>query len=267
MTRAFVSELYIYPVKGMGQVALEKMVIGKTGPENDRRWMLIDEEGKFISQRTHPKLSLIRIESMDTGFVLKLPSQEESFPLESLEKNNIITATIWKDDCRVVELSKSLSRSVSDFLGISCRLVGFEESERRIIDQKYALTPQDQVSFADGFPLLVITQESLDDLNQRLSQPVGMDRFRPNIVIKGALPYAEDNWKRIRIGNIIFEGVKPCSRCNATTVDQSTGIKGKEPLRTLAQYRNTEKGIMFGMNMIHHSQGIINLNDPVEVYD
>lgn len=267
MTQPFVSELYIHPIKGMHRIALETMPIGKTGPENDRRWMVIDKEGKFISQRTHPKLALIRPELMNNTIVLKLPELEEKITLESVDAGKTINAEIWKDTCRVVEVSKETSLKISDFLEISCRLVGFAKDERRIVNSRYARTPQDQVSFTDGFPFLVISQESLDDLNHRLAEPVGMERFRPNIVVKGATPFAEDNWKRIRIGSMILEGVKLCSRCNVTTVNQETGVKGKEPLRTLARYRNTEKGIMFGMNMIHHAQGVINLHDPVEILD
>lgn len=263
-----VKELYIHPVKGLKRIPLQSMKIDSIGPVDDRRWMIIDSENKFVSQRTHPPLSLIHVALDQNKLCLQIPDQPEvTIPLTPSISPEI-QATIWKDICGVVEVSTEASRALGQFLGLECKLVKMAENKGRFIDQKYTL-PQEtkirEVSFADGFPFLITTQESLDDLNNRLESPVKIHRFRPNIVVQGTSALAEDHWKTVRIGEIVFDLVKPCTRCTVTTVDQDTGEKGKEPLKTLAKYRNTEKGIVFGQNAIHRSKGTIHIGDELVV--
>ncbi len=262
-----VSQLHTYPIKGTLGISSQTMNFCETGPENDRRWMLVDNEGHFISQRTHPQLCLIKTEIKDDTLKILVPNVGD-IKVEITSKGELFQAIIWKDNCLVVEQSKEASSLISDFLKTPCRLVGFAANSIRPVTSSYNVTDKDQVGFADAFPILLISQGSLDDLNGRLdAPPVGMDRFRPNIVVTASAPFAEDNWKRIRIGNLILYGVKQCSRCTVTTIDQETGEKGKEPLKTLARYRNTEKGIMFGMNMIHESNQTIHVGDKVEILE
>lgn len=263
MTLPYVSQLVIYPVKGMAGIQQESMPIGKTGPENDRRWVVVDEEGKFLSQRTHPGLALIKTSLVDDHLMLTIPGNSP-IPVHPTTQGSTIEISVWKDTCLAVEQSSLASKMLSEYLKASCRLVGFAEGAMRPVSEKYAVTTSDQVGFADGFPFLIISKASLDDLNKKLAHPVPMDRFRPNIVVENVQAFAEDHWRRIRIGSVILEGVKPCSRCIVTTVDQETAERSKEPLKTLARYRNTEKGIIFGMNMIHHGPGTIQLGDKLE---
>lgn len=263
-----VSELYIHPVKGLKRIPLQSMKIDSIGPVDDRRWMIIDSENKFVSQRTHPILSLIRVALDQNKLCLQIPDQSEISISLAHSVSPEIQATIWRDTCRVVEVSVEASQALSQFLGVDCRLVRMAENKSRFVDQQYTLSQEArEVSFADGFPFLLTTQESLDDLNNRLESPIKMNRFRPNIVIQGTSALAEDHWKTVRIGEVVFDLVKPCTRCTVTTVDQDTGERGKEPLKTLAKYRNTEKGIVFGQNAIHRSTGIIHIGDELVVLE
>jgi uncharacterized protein YcbX len=171
---------------------------------------------------------------------------------------------IWRDRCDAIDQGDAAAEWASAFLGASCRLVRIADDTVRPVDRDFAVSEGDQVGFADGYPFLLTTEESLADLNDRMAQALPMDRFRPNIVISGFEPFAEDDWRRIRIGEIAFAVVKPCARCPITTTDQATAKRGQEPLRTLATYRQVPgKGVMFGQNLIHESTGIIRVGDPV----
>lgn len=264
MPQIKVTELNIYPVKGTQGISLPKLTINSTGPKDDRRWMIIDENGKFISQRTHPALAIVKSEIVEGKLKLIIPHIAPLF-IDNCDEGDMLEAVIWKDTCHVIEQSKHASQALSDYLKIPCKLVGLAKNTIRPVNSKYAVTDKDHILFADGFPVLITSQSSLNDLNDKLSDPVPMNRFRPNIVVQGLEPYEEDNWKRLRIGSVFFEAVKPCSRCTVITIDQSTGEKGKEPLKTLAKYRNSEKGIMFGMNLIHCNEGVIQVGDNLKI--
>lgn len=264
MSQITVTELNIYPVKGTQGISLTKLTINSTGPKDDRRWMIIDENGKFISQRTHPALAIVKSEIVEGKLKLLIPHIAPIF-IDTCDEGNMLEAVIWKDTCHVVEQSKQASQALSDYLKIPCKLVGLANNTIRPVNPKYAATDMDHILFADGFPFLITSQNSLSDLNSKLSESVPMNRFRPNIVVQGLEPYAEDNWKSLRIGDVFFKAAKPCSRCTVITIDQSTGEKSKEPLKTLAKYRNSEKGIMFGMNIIHCNEGIIQVGDNLEI--
>jgi uncharacterized protein YcbX len=171
---------------------------------------------------------------------------------------------IWKDQCVAVAAGAEADAWFTALLGTPCRLVTMPSSTVRQVDLGYA-EPGDPVGFADGFPFLLISQGSLDELNRRLEHPVPMDRFRPNIVVDGCEPHAEDGWSRVTIGEISFRVVKPCARCVITTTDQQTGERGREPLRTLATYRRVGNKVLFGQNLIHDGVGAVRVGDPCVV--
>jgi hypothetical protein len=211
--------------------------------------MLVDASGTFQTQRLIPQMALFRIHMSGNAIVVFFESDQIELLAEPPVHGKTIPARIWNDTVAVVEASKQYHDWFSARLGMTCRLVGFPEHESRLIDPAYR-PGQENVSLADGYPLLVIGQSSLDDLNSRLEQPVPMNRFRPNIVFTGGDPYEEDQWRKFRVGGNRFLGVKPCGRCVLTTVDQDTGVAGKEPLLTLSRYRRKGERICFGQNVI-----------------
>ena len=236
------------------------------GLANDRLMMLVDDSGKFITQRTHPSLALIDVAMNHQGISLSTDSQGQLNIHSGSFQTNQQQVEVWGDICQANQASNEINQWFSEFLGFSASLVAYQENKPRPVDKDYAQAG-DNVSFADGFPLLVISQSSLDDLNSRLVEPVTMRNFRPNLVVKGCEAYAEDSWQQIKVGEIIFDAVKPCSRCVLTTVNPKTGIKreDKEPLKTLSQYRRAPGGVMFGMNLIPRSTGRIELGNKVEI--
>ncbi len=256
------SELNIYPVKSCRGIRVHQAVLVDRGLQYDRRWMIADASGRFLTQRECPRLALIEVGLEANHLVLHAAGMsEQRIPLE-LSGNTIRQVDIWKDTVGALGADSEANAWVSSFLGIPCQLVYMPDSTFRPVNPDYAVH-EDQVSFADAFPLLLISMASLHDLNRRLEVPVPMNRFRPNIVISGCGPYEEDSWKRIQIGSALFHIVKPCSRCATVTVDQKTGIRGDEPLRTLSQYRNHDGKVHFGQNVIHGNKGIVRVGDTV----
>jgi uncharacterized protein YcbX len=225
--------------------------------------MLVDETGKFLSQRQLPRMALITVLLEGEQLVVKAPNRETlSIPLH-LDRNRI-PVQVWNDVCEAIPLGEEVSQWFSEFLETSCQLVYMPDSSFRPVNPRYT-TDKQQVSFADGFPFLLISEASLQDLNQRLDEPVPMNRFRPNLVVSGCEAFAEDGWCSIRIGSIPFRVVKPCERCIITTVNQALGIRGKEPLQTLAQYRRRNGQILFGQNLIQGKLGTLQVGDSVEI--
>jgi len=256
-----VSEIWIYPVKSLGGIALNTARVLPKGIECDRRWMLIDSDNRCMTQRDHPRMACFQLSYVPDGFLVR--HEEERIFLPFSAKGTSLSAIIWNDVVEVVEVSEELSQWFSSRLEFQCRLVSFPEINTRVVDQVYAQN-NEQVSLADGYPLLIIGQASLDDLNQRMLTPLPMNRFRPNIVFTGGEPYEEDGWHHFRIADTGFAGVKPCGRCVLTTVDQERGEKaGKEPLATLARYRQREKNVLFGQNLLVTNEGIINRGDHI----
>ncbi len=263
-----VSSLFIYPVKACKGVSLTKMQIGKKGPVGDRRWMFVGDDGRFLSQRQHPKMCFFEAESQSDKLIIRSKNLPPLIvKMQNLEEKKMRQVTIWKDTLEVPDMGPQASEWASDFFGFPAHLVYIPETVHRKVNPKYATKEADEVSFTDGYPVLIISEASLGDLNLRLKEPVPMNRFRPSIVISGCDAFEEGTWKRIRIGSTTFSLVKPCSRCVVTTVDQATGIADPqgEPLVTLSQYRKTEGGIMFGENAIHENEGSISLHDEVVV--
>jgi len=228
--------------------------------------MLIGDDGRFLSQREHHQLALVRVEIDENKLRLEAPGMS---PLEVGLEGAVGPACrvqVWDDECAAVAEGEDAARWFSKHLGCPVRLVRMASDNARPLGSSTA-QPGDQVSFADGFPFLLVSAASLDGLNRRLSLPVPMDRFRPNIVIEGCEPHAEDDWSRVRIGEVEFRFVKPCARCVVTTVDQATGERKREPLRTLSTYRTVDGQVLFGQNLVHEGRGIVRVGDPVEVLD
>jgi uncharacterized protein YcbX len=169
---------------------------------------------------------------------------------------------VWEDECPAVDEGMDAAQWFSEHLGHPARLVRLADDDARPLASSSA-QPGDRVSFADGFPFLLISRASLDELNRRLSLPVAMERFRPNIVVAGCEPHDEDGWHRLSIGEVVFRVAKPCARCVVVTVDQATGERGREPLRTLSTYRTVDGQVHFGQNLIHEGRGVVRVGDPV----
>ncbi|MCC8426197.1 MOSC domain-containing protein [Mucilaginibacter sp. UR6-11] len=260
-----ISELYIYPVKSLGGIQLNKATVTDRGFKYDRRWMLIDENNRFISQREHAIMALFNT-SISAGYLTVTYSGTNHSINLSLTpvKENVMPVTIWDDTCLAQPVSDEADEWFSRLLGINVRLVFMPDDTRRVTDPQYA--PADSItSFSDAYPFLMIGRASLDDLNQRLKNSLPMNRFRPNIVFTGGQPYQEDTMDKLTINNIVFNGVKLCARCNIITINQSDASIAKEPVKTLASYRARNNKIYFGQNLVHSGTGIIAVGDELTV--
>ncbi|MBN8577765.1 MAG: MOSC domain-containing protein [Cytophagales bacterium] len=250
MSERTLSEIWIYPIKSFGGIRLKQARVLPKGLEHDRRWMLIDEAGRFITQREHPAMALFQLTMQGNQLTItsRRTSAQLSIPL-SAPTGQAYPCVVWDDAITALEPSARWSSWFSNQLGFTCRLVFFPEENVRAVDPKYVAN-NEQVSLADGYPYLLIGQSSLDDLNSRLKTPVEMQRFRPNFVVAGGVPYEEDTWKEFEIGTLRFKGIKRCARCVLTTVNPATAEKGPEPLFTLSRYRKEGNKIFFGQNVI-----------------
>jgi len=229
----------------------------------DRRWMIVDASGKFVTQRELAQLSLVGTALEGEKLRLTAPGRPELLLPLTHETGESREVQVWED--RGVAQAHALGSAwFSDYLGAPHELVYMPEQYQRQVNPTRA-KPGDIVSFADAYPFLLISEASLADLNSRLDEPLTMERFRPNIVISGTEPFAEDGYARVRVGEISFRGPKRCERCVITTVDPATGERGREPLRTLAKYRLTDQKIWFGMNLIHDNVGSLRVGDSVNV--
>jgi uncharacterized protein YcbX len=266
MGALILSALNVYPVKSAGGVALLSARVDERGLAGDRRWMVVDSDGRFLTQRTHPRLALVSVAIRTDQLTLGAPSMAPLALRTPPPTAPVVAVRVWEDICEAVTAEEDASRWLSEFLGIRCRLVLMADASHRLVGARGG-APASRIAFADAFPFLLISEESLEDLNSRLATPLPMDRFRPNLVVRGCEPYAEDGWRRIRIGGIIFWVVKPCSRCTTTTVDQSTGERGREPLATLATYRRAGNNVLFGQNLVHEGTGELRFGDGVAVLE
>ena len=253
------SEIHIYPVKALGGISLQSSVVQLRGLQHDRRWMLTDEQGTFLTQRDIPEMALLGTAIEPRHLVVfekKNPASRVLVPLDVVpddlpEK----MVAVWGDRCAARQLPDEIGGWFSDVLGKKMQLVLMPDTTRRAADGRYA-PPGQVVSFADGYPFLIIGQASLDDLNSRLAQPLPMNRFRPNFVFTGGQPFEEDGWSDFRIGDVAFRGVKPCARCPVPTIDQDTAARAAEPLRTLATFRQEGHKILFGQNVVWMGKGM-----------
>ncbi|HTV34336.1 MAG TPA: MOSC domain-containing protein [Methylocella sp.] len=266
---ASVAELRIHPVKGLRGNRQRVADIEPWGLVGDRRWMVIDATGRFLTQREHSHMALIGAYNAPTGITLTVPGMESigvPYPTSDAERIDVV---VWRDTVGAVAAGAGADAWISAALGLPCRLVYLADTNARPIDPAFATAGQ-TVNFADGFPVLLGSLGSLADLNARLAEPIPIDRFRPNIVVNGVEPWAEDGWRRIRIGDVLLRVVKPCERCIVTTIDPKTGLRPdkSEPLRTLGTFRRDRRGgVMFGQNLIPENAGRIATGDRVEVLE
>lgn len=261
---ARVTALFVYPVKSLGGIALETAELVERGFLHDRRWMITGGDDVFITQRTVPALARLRTALEDGRVILSAPGRGSvALPLE-MPGQGVRRVVVWHDEVEAIPGPPAADRWLSETLGLPARLVHMpEESHRpakRDPDERGAL-----VSFADAYPLLLAAEESLDELNRRLDVPLPMNRFRPNVVVRGAAPFAEDGWGHFRIGALECVVASPCARCVTTTTDQTTGERGKEPLRTLATFRREGDQVFFAVNVVHRGTGRIAIGDGVRV--
>ena len=265
----YLTDIRIYPIKSLGGISLTESTVEKEGLRHDRRWLLITPEGRFITQRAHPHMALIDVALADDSLYVwhrHRPDDRLEIGLNEVTEETL-SVTIWNDTVMAAAVGDFADRWLSQTLGFPCRLVRLTQHTRRAVDPDYA-RPGDEVSFADGYPMLLLGQASLDELNRRLAAPLEMLRFRPNLIVSGSLPHEEDTWYQFRIGETSLLGVKPCARCVLTTIDPQTGEQGREPLRTLATYRNWNHKILFGQNVIPaDGQGIVRVGDAVEILE
>lgn len=261
------AHINLFPVKSCAPLTPDHAIVERRGLRGDRRWMIVDAEGQFISARKHPRLVLIRAVLDADALVLDAPGMTRlSLAADAYASGSKVI--VWDDEVAGLPAQADADVWISHYLGVAARFVFMADDCVRPIDPNFA-KPGDQVSFADGFPLLLISQAALDDLNARLESPVPMLRFRPSLVIANTAPHAEDDWHTIRIGEVAFDVVKACVRCVLTTVDPATGEVDPtgEPLRTLITYRRGRKGVTFGQNLIPRGSGTIRLGDQVSIIE
>jgi uncharacterized protein len=264
-----VASLHLHPVKSCAALDVDALDVTARGPAGDRRWLIVDAQGRFVTAREHPRVVGLRARPVAGGLRLEAPggaTLEVPTPSPHAPRVDVV---VWRDTVRAQACDAGVDAWLCEALGMPVRLVHMDEAARRAVDPAYG-APGDEVSFADAYPLLVVSQASLDALNARLARPVPMARFRPNIVVAGTAPHAEDAWRRVRIGNVEFEAVKPCTRCVFTTLDpvSMTRDPDGEPLRTLATYRRAPAesgltGVLFGMNLIPRGEGKVRRGDVV----
>ncbi|MGW7413990.1 MOSC domain-containing protein [Streptomyces sp. NPDC054863] len=267
-----VHSLHVYPVKATRGCAPRAMTVEPWGPAGDRRWLLTDASGKGITQREHARLALAASEPLPGGAVrLSAPGLD---PLEVAVPDPVRTVPVllFGEKYEAVHAGSAADAWWSAYLGTEARLVHMDDpAHRRPVDPDFAREGE-TVSFADGYPLLVTTLSSLDALNSLIAQgdmpdegPLPMNRFRPNVVLDGPAPWAEDGWRRITVGEVSFRVAKPSGRCVVTTTDQATSERGKEPLRTLAKHRRFGSRLVFGQNLVPEGTGVLRIGDPVTV--
>lgn len=275
MSDPMLAALYVYPVKSLAGAAREETAIEPWGPAGDRRWLLAFPGGYRVTQREHPRLALASAASLPGGAVrLTAPGMaplDVDVPGEAQETGVV---ELWRSKVEAVRAGAAADRWFSAYLGTDVQLFHMDAPERRRPVDPAHSRPGETVSFADGFPLLLTSVSSLDALNSLIAQgdhadegPLPMDRFRPNLVVAGTAPWAEDGWRRIRVGEVVFRVVKPCGRCVVTTTDQHTATRGKEPLRTLARHRRSGDQLVFGQNLIPEHTGRVRSGDSFEVLD
>ena len=261
--------LYLYPVKSLGGYAVAEADVTARGLRHDRRWLLVDERNRFLTQRQHPELALLVVAPAYNGFLLSHRQRPELLslfiPFEA-QPDRTLFVTVWDDILWAWRGAVEADEWLSEALGRTCRLVYMSDMVRRDVEPD--LNPEGQlVSFADGYPFLLTGEAALADLNTRLAEPVLMNRFRPNLVFGGGEAYEDDTWEQFRIGDVPFRAVRGCGRCVLTTIDQQTAQKNPlgDPLRTLATYRKAENSTLFGQNVTGPGHGRLRVGDAVTV--
>ena len=266
-----VSSLYVYPVKSLRGFSAQSAQIDELGFVGDRRFMLIDDKGQFLTQRALPRMALIETALTARDLVLRAPHGGScSVPLRATGPTESVTVRVWKSEGLIAEdCGVEVAVWLSDVLRSPCKLVRIGDKFVRPVIKSNVVQNGDKVNFADSHPFMIISEASLSDLNARLDAPLPMNRFRPSFVIAGCDPYAEDTWKRFQAGGLTFRTSGPCARCIITTTNQETAERGKEPLRTLATYRRAvddPTDVNFGQNLIHETKvGTLRVGDQLTI--
>ncbi len=260
-----ISNLIYYPVKACRGIEVDSTCVERMGLEHDRRMMVVTPEGKFLTQREYPRLALVT-PKLENGMLELSAPDYDSLRFGIQTSGTPVFVDVWKSKgIHAIDQGDDVASWFSDWLGRQVRLVHFADGYRRKVNEQYAVNADDHTGFADGYPILLLSEEGLQDLNSRLESPLPMNRFRPNLVIRGGEPFAEDTWNRIRIGDVELAVVKPCARCVVTTIDKDTLERSKEPLKTLAGYRRHKFGVIFGQNIIPLNEGKVRLGMSVEI--
>lgn len=281
----YISSLHVYPIKSCAGHELTRAELDARGIRYDRSWIVVRDDGgppgqlgppgppgpfgplAPLTQREAPALALVQPAISAGGLALSAPGMED-LPVPRIEEGRTRKVDVWGDLCDGIDQGDDAADWLGTYLDKLCRLLYFKPDFVRPVDPDYAARSGDQVGFADGFPLLMISEASLADLNARLEAPVRMNRFRPNVVVADCPPYAEDTWKRVRAGDLELDLVKPCGRCATTLVEQESGKPGKEPLRTLATYRRFGRPApSFGHNAVHRSPGLLETGMTIQILD
>lgn len=261
MANITIQSLFVYPIKSLRGISLSVSAVERRGLRYDRRWMLVDEGGSFLTQRTHAPMATVGMRLTDHGLIAyKEGLGEIEIPSEA--GNETVKVKVWSFEGKARLVDKAVDAWFTEAIGIPCRLVKMPETTKRSIHPHYG---HGEIAFSDAMPVLVASQASLDLLNSKLESPLPMNRFRANVILGGSEAHEEDAWSSMQIGNVTMRRTKKCGRCLVTTTDQETGIRGTEPLRTLATYRQEGQVVYFGCYYVPESLGEIKIGDPVQV--
>ena len=258
------SGIYVYPVKSLRGLSLRETAITGGRLPGDRSWVLVDAENQFMHQRDYPQMARIDVSAEGSGIVLRMPHLPELplTPRQFTQSSTPITyVKLWRRSAPVAHVAPHADEWLTAALGVACRLMEFVPDEPALTVPDY----ETHASLHDATPFHLTSEESLQDLNARMATPIPMNRFRPNLVVRGAEPYAEDRWKSFAIGDNRFRWIKQCTRCVATMTDQETGIRSRyEPLLSLSRYRREGSEVVFGHYVVaDHWGGQLRLGDPV----
>lgn len=260
------SQIHVYPVKSLAGFQVNVWPVDQRGLQYDRKWMLVDTDRQFLSQRRLPKMALIKTRIESDALILSASGQADlRLPLLEVA-GEAIEVTVWDDRCLGIGCGSAADEWLSRFLDRDCRLVRQADVDVRKVDPDYAFDT-DQTGFSDGFPFLLVSENSLNALNMAMQLPLDMNRFRPNLVVAECDSYAEDTWRRISINDIVFRLPKPCSRCAIPTIDPETARPGKEPLTTLNRLRKWNNKVYFGQNALHDRTGLLSIGQPVVIHE
>ena len=264
MIQSFLSEIILYPIKSLAGISVKQWPVVKTGLMYDRQWMLIDEQGQFLTQRKLPKMALIKTAILAEQLIVSAPAMPDLSISLKPAIGEWLEATVWEYTGQARSVSKEVDQWFSVFLETPSRMVYHPEDSLRIVDPDYALRT-DSVAFSDGFPFLLVSENSLCALNESANLQLTMARFRPNLVVSACDAYAEDTWREVRIAEIDFRLPKPCSRCSIPAIDPETALIEKSPLTALNNTRKWQNKVYFGQNAIHNQTGFLSVGEVVHI--
>ena len=264
------TSIFTYPIKACAALRHTEIELDSYGLAGDRRWMIVDSEGVFLTQRERPALARIQPTFEADGLRLSAPGMRSIHVASEPVTRSVRKVVVWDDTCDAWDGGDDVAQWLGDYLHLAARLVRMAGTFSRLVDIRYAREGA-QTTFTDGFPVLIVSEASLDELNRRLvergCESVPITRFRPNLVVGGCEAFAEDIWHTIQVGGVTLDVVKPCARCVVTTVDQATGTVPDvaEPLATLNTFRKQGSKVMFAQNAIHRAPGTLSVGDAVVI--